>query len=88
VIPRKEKLLLTTDMMVEGVHFDLTFTTYFQLGFKTISVNVSDIFAMGGSPRFVLLNIAAPEDTHENSSIHFLRCGESASPLSYQACGG
>jgi thiamine-monophosphate kinase len=67
VIPRKEKLLLTTDMMVEGVHFDFTFTTHFQLGFKTISVNVSDIFAMGGSPRFVLLNIAAPENTSEDS---------------------
>jgi thiamine-monophosphate kinase len=67
VIPRKGKLLLTTDMMVEGVHFDLGFTTYFQLGFKIISVNVSDIFAMGGSPRFVLLDIAAPEDTREDS---------------------
>lgn len=78
VIPRKEKLLLTTDMMVEGVHFDLAFTTYFQLGFKTISVNVSDIFAMGGSPRFVLLNIAAPEDTHENSLDSFLKGVEKA----------
>lgn len=67
VIPRKGKLLLTTDMMVEGVHFDFAFTTHFQLGFKAISVNVSDIFAMGGSPRFVLLDIAAPEDTNEDS---------------------
>jgi len=67
VIPRKEKLLLTTDMMVEGVHFDFAFTTHFQIGFKIISVNVSDIFAMGGNPRFVLLDIAAPEDTDEDS---------------------
>jgi len=67
VIPRKGKLLLTTDMMVEGVHFNFAFTTHFQLGFKIISVNVSDIFAMGGSPRFVLLDIAAPEDTNEDS---------------------
>lgn len=78
VIPRKEKLLLTTDMMVEGVHFDLAFTTYFQLGFKTISVNVSDIFAMGGSPRFVLLDIAAPEGTHEDSVDSFLKGVEKA----------
>ncbi|HXX79938.1 MAG TPA: thiamine-phosphate kinase [Thermodesulfovibrionales bacterium] len=78
VLPRKGKLLLTTDMMVEGVHFDFEFTTYFQLGFKIISVNVSDIFAMGGSPRFVLLDIAAPENIHENSFNSFLRGVEKA----------
>jgi len=78
VVPGKEKLLLTTDMMVEGVHFDLSFTTYFQIGFKTISVNVSDIFAMGGCPRFVLLDIAAPEATRENSLYSFFQGAEKA----------
>jgi thiamine-monophosphate kinase len=53
-------MLLTTDMMVEGVHFDLRWTTPFQLGFKLVSVNVSDIYAMGGRPEFLLLNFAAP----------------------------
>ena len=56
-------LLVTTDMMVEGVHFDLRFITAYQLGFKLISVNVSDIFAMGGTPHHVLLNIAVPGRT-------------------------
>ncbi|NJD56853.1 MAG: thiamine-monophosphate kinase [Nitrospirae bacterium] len=51
--------LVTTDMMVEGVHFDLSWTTPYQLGFKLISVNISDIFAMGGDPRYILLNFAA-----------------------------
>lgn len=63
VIPRDMPLLMTTDMMTEGIHFDLAFTTYFQLGFKIISVNVSDIYAMGGTPRFVLLDLSAPKDT-------------------------
>jgi thiamine-monophosphate kinase len=58
-----EKALLTTDMMVEGVHFDFRWTTPFQLGFKLVSVNVSDIFAMGGRPEFFLLNFAAPGTT-------------------------
>lgn len=57
------KLLLTTDMMAEGVHFDLKFITPFQLGFKLISVNVSDIYAMGGRPRFALLALAMPGTT-------------------------
>ncbi len=55
-------MLLTTDMMVEGVHFDLKWITPFQLGFKLVSVNVSDIYAMGGRPEFVLLDFAAPGD--------------------------
>lgn len=56
--PTNEKLLATTDMMVERVHFNLSFITLYQLGFKLVSVNVSDIYAMGGKPKFLLLNIA------------------------------
>lgn len=63
--PSGKKLLLTTDIMVEGVHFDRAFITPWQLGFKIVSVNVSDIYAMGGDPRFLLLDIAAKKDTEE-----------------------
>lgn len=59
VIRPGENVLLTTDMMVEGVHFDLSWTTPFQLGFKLVSVNISDIYAMGGRPKYVLLNFSA-----------------------------
>jgi len=61
--PIDEYLLATTDMMVEGVHFDLDFITPYQLGFKLISANVSDIYAMGGKPYYLLLNIAVSKDT-------------------------
>lgn len=64
--PIDDKLLLTTDMMVEGVHFDLTFTTPYQLGFKLVSVNVSDIFAMGGTPKHLLLSVAISKNTEED----------------------
>lgn len=56
---RKSHLLLTTDMMVEGMHFDLSWTTAYQLGFKIVSVNVSDIYAMDGEPQFLLLDFSA-----------------------------
>jgi thiamine-monophosphate kinase len=62
ILPKDSHLLLTTDMMVEDVHFDLSWTTPFQLGFKLVSVNVSDIFAMGGEPKFLLLNFSAGKD--------------------------
>jgi thiamine-monophosphate kinase len=61
--PRNTNMLITSDMMVEGVHFDLSWTTPYQIGFKLISVNVSDIYAMCGKPEFVTLNFAAREDT-------------------------
>lgn len=55
-------LLITTDMMVEGVHFDLSWTMPYQLGFKLVTVNVSDIYAMGGHPAHLLLDFAAPKE--------------------------
>ncbi len=62
VRPAGGNLLLTTDMMVEGVHFDMRWTTPFQVGFKLVSVNVSDVYAMGGRPEFLLLNFSAGRD--------------------------
>ena len=38
--------LLTTDMLIEGVHFDLTYTPLKHLGYKSVVVNLSDIYAM------------------------------------------
>jgi len=54
VRPGSGELVLTTDAMVEGVHFLTDRTTPRDLGYKAIAVNVSDIAAMAGSPRFAL----------------------------------
>ncbi|OGW36502.1 MAG: thiamine-phosphate kinase [Nitrospirae bacterium RBG_13_39_12] len=61
--PINNNLLVTTDMMVEGIHFNLGFTTTYQLGFKLVSINVSDIYGMGGTPLYILLNIAVNKNT-------------------------
>ncbi|GGN09110.1 thiamine-monophosphate kinase [Dyadobacter beijingensis] len=50
--------LLTTDMFLEGIHFDLTFFPLKHLGYKVISAGVSDIAAMNGIPRQVTVSIA------------------------------
>lgn len=50
--------LVTTDMLMEGVHFDLTYVDMKHLGYKSAMVNISDIFAMGGTPRQILVSIA------------------------------
>ena len=45
------RALLTTDLLLEGIHFDLVYTPMQHLGYKAAMVNISDVYAMGGSPR-------------------------------------
>ena len=52
--------LASTDMLVEKVHFDLSFISPWQLGYKAVAVNLSDIAAMGGIPTNILISIAIP----------------------------
>lgn len=59
----RQLLLLTTDMLVESIHFDLTTTTPWQLGYKAMAVNFSDIAAMGGVPRHAVVSVALPQAT-------------------------
>jgi thiamine-monophosphate kinase len=55
VEPGRHHGVLTADMLVEGVHFELGSTAPHDLGHKAVSVNVSDVAAMGGSPRYGLI---------------------------------
>ena len=60
--PSKDRLLiLTTDTMVEKIHFDLRYSTFKQLGWKAMVANLSDIAAMGGLPKFALVTIGLPK---------------------------
>lgn len=52
--------LSTSDLLIEGVHFDLTYTSMKYLGWKLMVVNLSDIAAMGGVPVYALVTIALP----------------------------
>ena len=52
------EVLVTTDRLMEGVHFDLTYIDLQHLGYKSAMVNISDIFAMNGTPRQLTVSIA------------------------------
>lgn len=52
------EVLITTDLLMEGVHFDLTYTDLRNLGYKAAMVNISDIFAMNGTPRQITVSLA------------------------------
>jgi thiamine-monophosphate kinase len=55
--PDKE-VLVTTDLLLQGIHFDLTYTDLEHLGYKAVMVNLSDIFAMNGTPRQITVSLA------------------------------
>jgi thiamine-monophosphate kinase len=56
----KESLLASTDLAIEGVHFDLDFESLQDVGYRTAVANISDIAAMGGTPTCLLVALAIP----------------------------
>jgi thiamine-monophosphate kinase len=65
VIEKDEKSvnLISTDLLLEGVHFNPDYFTPIQLGMKSAAVNISDIAAMGAVPKFMLVSLAIPKNT-------------------------
>lgn len=53
-----KQTLVTTDLLMEGVHFDLTYVPLKHLGYKAVMVNLSDIYAMNGIPRQITVSLA------------------------------
>lgn len=65
--------LVTSDLLLEGVHFDLRWTTLFALGHKTLAVNLSDIAAMGGIASYLILSLGIPTDYQSEEVEEFYR---------------
>lgn len=72
--PRPGRLLLvSTDALVEGVHFDLDYCSAEDTGWKALAVNLSDIAAMGGTPLFATTSIAVPREVISGFVPRFYR---------------
>lgn len=57
---RNERLVVTTDALVDGVHFSRAYSTPADIGHKALAVNLSDLAAMGATPRWALLSLVLP----------------------------
>ena len=65
--------LATVDSLVQDVHFSLSYITWQELGWKSIAVNLSDIAAMGGFPRYALVSLGLPGNTEVENVIDLYR---------------
>ncbi len=72
-LPAGHQLLTSKDLLIEGVHFRLDWTDCEALGHKAVAVNLSDIAAMGGTPRYLYIGLACPDETETDDLNAFLR---------------
>jgi thiamine-monophosphate kinase len=60
---KNARLVLTTDALIEGVHFDRAYSSAADIGHKALAVNLSDVAAMGATPEWALVSLALPDQT-------------------------
>jgi len=70
-IPPGSQGVWSTDLLLQGVHFESAWQTPRQLGAKSIAVNLSDLAAMGATPRFAMLSLALPPDIPVDYILEF-----------------
>lgn len=70
---RNRTFLITSDLLIEGIHFNLKWTSFYALGYKTLAVNLSDLAAMGASPAYLILSLGIPVDFHAEDVEEFYR---------------
>ena len=81
----QSRLIYTTDMLVEGRHFDWRWFSPADLGWKAAAVNFSDVAAMGGQALYLLVSLALPEDKANAGFVSALYEGLSACCKTYGA---
>ena len=65
---RNERLVVTTDAVVEGVHFSRAYSTPADIGHRALAVNLSDLAAMGATPQWALLSLVLPASLHDTDA--------------------
>lgn len=75
-------IVMTQDSLIEDIHFSLNFMTPFQLGYKSVMVNISDVAASGAEPKYLTIALSLPTNVDENFVEEFYKgakfaCGDS-----------
>ncbi len=84
-----ESYLVTSDALVEDVHFSLDTTSFEDLGWKALAVNLSDLAAMGATPKYFFISIAVPKAvSHKNLKCFYNGIKDISSEFSVTLLGG
>ena len=88
-MPPGHKLLATTDLLIEDIHFRRISAAPADIGWKALAVNLSDIAAMGGIPRWALVALAVPAETAvDEMDAFYAGMAEAAAPHGVTVVGG
>lgn len=71
-------IVVTQDSLVEDVHFKLAWCTPYQLGYKAVTVNISDVLASGAEPKYITIALSLPSSIDENFIEEFYKGAKSA----------
>ena len=71
-------IVITQDSLVEDVHFKREWITPYQLGYKSVAVNISDVFASGACPAYITIALSLPNNLSENFVEDFYKGAEAA----------
>lgn len=71
-------IVVTQDSLVEDVHFKLAWCTPYQLGYKAVTVNISDVLASGAEPKYITIALSLPSSVDENFVEEFYKGAKSA----------
>jgi thiamine-monophosphate kinase len=81
-------IVVTQDSLVEDVHFSFKYMTPFQLGYKSVMVNLSDIVSSGGEPKYLTISLSLPKKYDKNFISEFYNGAKSACPKNVEIVGG
>lgn len=82
-------IVITHDSLVEDIHFCLKYSTPYQLGYKAISVNLSDIFASGAKPKYFTISLSLPPTADSTFVEKFYKaCNDLAGKFNFEVVGG
>lgn len=81
-------IVITQDSLVEDVHFKRNFTSVFDLGYKSVAVNISDISASGAKPAYLTISLSLPNDIDNNFINEFYEGAKSACTENVEIVGG
>lgn len=81
-------IVITQDSLVEDIHFSTKYTSAFDLGFKSVMVNVSDVVASGAEPKYLTVSLSLPSNVENNFVEEFYKGCKKACESDIQIVGG